>query len=110
RELRPVQVDFFLAVATDHEGYGLGELEHRPAVDGGVALPLESESHAHDLAGRAAGDVAAGLALARDPVHSPFLEKRDIEWSGLLGLVVEPQARRDLLTGDDVWHGSPLLL
>src|SRR5205823_1291492 len=86
-ELRPEIIDLRLILATHVEGDGFGELELRPGVEPHELLTLELEAHAHGLAVRP----------RRDLDDLGILEDRDVEPHGLLGLVVEPQERGDLL-------------
>src|SRR5579871_2884547 len=105
-QLRPQPVDFLLTIAPDHEGNGLGELEKRPAVEGSEALSAEREGYGHHPSWRSARDLLANFAVARDALDCRVIEQRDIKLGGLLGLLVKPQERRDLLAGCDARHGA----
>src|SRR5262245_2437030 len=97
----PEVVDLILGVAAHEERERLGELVVRPAVQRDQAKSLELERHDHRgprLAGpglAVAGDLH-DLRLARGRA-GPALEDVEVQRGGLLGLVVEPQVRGDLL-------------
>jgi len=80
------------------ERNGFGEFELRAAVQCGELLALEPEAADHDRSGRA----GSRLAVARHVQDLRALEDRDVVIHRLLGVVVEPEERRDFLLG----HGS----
>src|SRR5207245_11125255 len=85
-ELLPEMVHFLLALAVDDEGYRLGELEHRPAVQRDEILARALESHRHDRSLRSAGGLGPPFVVASGAPDLRVLGARRVEWSGSLRL------------------------
>src|SRR5215208_6815187 len=95
RQLAPVRVDLFLALAADLERDRLVEREVRAAVERDELLPVELELDCHHGAlwawpGRAVTGNAGDLRVR---------DHRGVELRGVFAFGVEPQARSDLLHG-----------
>src|SRR6266480_4040763 len=88
-EFLTVIIDLLLRVAVDHERDGFGELEIRPAVQGGELLTIQLERHRHDLA-FLFGKFFAGVMRDLFDLRI-FLEHRDVEICRFFRLVIEPQ-------------------
>src|SRR6267143_1889517 len=65
-------------------------------------LPVELECHRHDRPLRSSGGLGPGVVVAGDARDPRILEDRDVKRRGLLGLMIEPQKRRDSL--QRLWH------
>ena len=87
-EFLPVIIDLLLRLAVDHERDGFGELELRPAVQGGELLAIQLERNRHHLA-FLFGKFFAGVM--RDLLDLRILEHRDVEICGFFRLIIEPQ-------------------
>ena len=96
----PVVIDLVLRLAMHLERDGLVELELRSAVQAHEALPFDLELDGHDRARLAPVDLMPLLAVAADPQDPGVPEDGHIGVRRLLGLGVEPQARRDPLCRD----------
>src|SRR5262245_22044102 len=96
-------VDLFLAIAHDLKGTRFVELELRPAVQGREGLTVELERHRHHRPRGVPMHFLSHAAVACDRHDLRMLENRRIELGHLLGLAVNPKARRDLLY---LWHGE----
>src|SRR5262249_47109652 len=99
----PVVIHLGLRRAVHDERERLGEVEVRTAVQRGEVLAGELEGDRHDRAFLAAGDSRALRAVAGDREDARVVEDRRVEVHRLLGLVVEPEERRDSL--DALLHG-----
>src|SRR6266851_3432529 len=98
-ELPPQIVHFFLRVAVHDQGDGFGEFEARTAVERGELLAFDLEAADQDRS----GGPGSRLAVSRHAQDLRVLEDRDIVIHRLLGVVVEPEERRDFLLAG---HGS----
>src|SRR4029077_12185156 len=99
RQPAPEMIDLRLCRAGNLERDRLVELEMRAAVERGKGLAVDLKLDNHDGTGFLAVHLTARLAVTADVLDARVLEHRDIEIRRLLGLRIEPQARRDLLLG-----------
>src|SRR5262249_27936426 len=95
-QLAPEVVDLLLGFAVNLEGYGLVELEMRPAVQRQEFLPFDLELHGHDRSGLLAVNLESLFSIAADFSDLGVLEDGSIKFRRLFGLRIEPQAGRDL--------------
>src|SRR5258708_6440608 len=96
-QLAPEVVDLLLRFAVDLERHRLVELEMRAAVERQEFLPFELELHGHHRSRLLAVNLESLFSIAADFPDFGILEDGSVKFRRLLGLRVEPQARRDLL-------------
>src|SRR5688572_1060652 len=98
--------ELLLVLHVDLQRYGFAELEDRTTIERSERLARELELHGHHAAFGLLVLLESGLAVTRDAIDLRFREHRGIELRRLFGLVVEPQAGRDIAQ----MHGRLLFL
>src|SRR5207237_10877053 len=109
-EALPVVVHFVLAVAIHLKRDRFVEPEERPTVERSERLALELEGDRHHRAGRAPMDLIAGVAIPADRDDARVLENAGVVLRRFLGLVVEPEARRDALNACHLMTSYPVVV
>jgi hypothetical protein len=80
------------------------KFEHRSSVERRKRLAVQFEFDGHHRALRPAVNLIPFLAIAADFVDLGISKDARVKLRRLFSLIIEPQARSDLLSG---WHGFP---
>src|SRR6266498_3824534 len=93
----PKIIHFFLRLAVNNKRDGLGEFEHRTAVEPHESLPLKLEFNRHDRSFWPAGFFGCFFAIAGNSSDLGIFENGGVKLHRLLGVVIEPQKWSDFL-------------
>ena len=96
-KFRPKIIDLLLVLAVHDKRDRFAEFEHRSAVEPDELLFLELELNRHDRSGWPSGRPAGFLVITSGLSDLRVLENRSVKFRRLLGLIIEPQKRRDFL-------------